>query len=197
MILNTNRNYLLNFGRREGKTTVLLDLCVRNAIENKNTLHTFCSPYDLTDVRHEALKKLLEQNQIKSVSSSNIELNNNSRIRFLKTNKADWMRGCHSDYLYFDNLDHTSEFFVTTALPSINSSEHKYISCTINQKVKKMKNYTAIFNNSNTNYDVIIKPSTPKAQTKIGNDALISNIKNLCPADLKSQITLGLEYGYY
>lgn len=197
MILNTNKNYLLNFARREGKTTVLLDLCIRNAIDNKNTLHTFCSPYDLTDVRYEALKKLLAQNQIKSINSTNIELNNNSRIRFLNTNNTDNIRGHRNDYLYYDNLDKTPEVFVTTSLPSILGSDYKYIICTINTKVKKIKNYTNIFNTSPWNYDVIIKPSTPKAGTKVANEALISNIKNLCTADLKSEITLGLEYGYY
>ena len=196
MILNINTNYLLNFGKLEGKTSVLLDLCVRTAVNNKDTLHTFCTPFDVAAVRHQAINKLLEQNQIKSISSNYIELNNNSRIRFLKTNKPDYMRGCHNDYLYFDNLDKTPEVFVNTALPSIRNSDYKYIACTINQKVKKIKNYTDIFNNSNSNYDVIIKPVTPKATTKTGNNVLITEIKNLC-VDFKSEITLGLNYGFF
>lgn len=191
MKLQKNTSYLLNFGRRQGKTTSVIDLAARNAKASPASVSLILTTF--APLRQELCIQLLAKldNKVERQQANNIQLKNGSRIlcRNLYDN-FDSFRGLSLSYIYVDNLLEITEDIRNLLTTLQVYSPAAKVVITTNTEVCNLSDFTSLF--LAKNFELIIKPIVLKeGACKRQLEA------DLSPEGLKSEITLGLDYGIF
>ncbi len=191
MKLQKNKSYLLNFARRQGKTTNLIKLVTKNAKANPSSVSLILTPYK--PLGQELYLQLLSKldNKIERQQANTIKLKNGSRIlcRNLYDN-FDSFRGLSLSYIYVDNLLEITEDIRNLLTTLQVYSPAAKVVITTNTEVCNLSDFTSLF--LVKNFELIIKPIVLK------EGACKSQLEaDLSPEGLRSEITLGLDYGIF
>ncbi len=191
MKLQKNKSYLLNFARRQGKTTNLIKLVTKNAKANPSSVSLILTPY--TPPGQELYIQLLSKldNKIDYQQANTIKLKNGSKILF-KGLSADInsFRGLSLSYIYVDNLLEITEDIRNLLTTLQVYSPAAKVVITTNTEVCNLSDFTSLF--LAKNFELIIKPIVLK------EGACKSQLEaDLSPEGLRSEITLGLDYGIF
>lgn len=191
MKLQKNKSYLLNFARRQGKTTNLINLATKNAKANPSSVSLILTPYK--PLGQELYSQLLSKldNKIDYQQANTIKLKNGSKIlcKGLSTD-INSFRGLSISYIYVDNLLEITEDIrnLLTTL-QVYSPDAKVV-ITTNTEVCNLSDFTSLF--LVKNFELIIKPLVLKE-----GDCKRQLEADLSPEGLRSEITLGLDYGIF
>lgn len=191
MKLQRNKSYLLNFARRQGKTTSLINLVTKNVKATPSSVSLILTPYK--PLGQELYSQLLSKldNKTERQQANTIKLKNGSKILF-KGLSADInsFRGLSISYIYVDNLLEITEDIRNLLTTLQVYSPAAKVVITTNTEVCNLPTFTSLF--LVKNFELIIKPLVLKE-----GDCKRQLQAELSPVGLKSEITLGLDYGIF
>lgn len=197
MKLQKNKSYLLNFGRRQGKSTAISNLAVRNAKANPNSTSFILCLHEagLREVYADILKN--NSKRIIKTTYNRIFLNNGSKIFFAIINSNTCItafRGYCINFMYVDNIDYRSPQhlkMIEVIKDMVADTDYKLI-VTANTTVDKLDQLAKLFTQQNMPYEIIIKPCVPQTRE------LESDLKSMLDKNsIAEELTLGLDYGCF
>lgn len=196
MKLQKNKNYLLNFARRQGKSTTITNLAIKNAKANpRSTSFVLCfNSYNKNELLTGIKKSCAEQ--IQSTRVDSVLLKNGSKIiLFIIRENTDTsrFRGHPINFVYIDNIDWSSLNLLNTKLSEIIKDiaycDYKLI-ITTNVHIDDLVKFRRLF--LSKPYELIIKPCIP-----ISEDFENQLKHQSSPEHLAEELTLGLNYGFF
>ena len=193
MKLQKNKSYLLNFARRQGKSTTIINLAIKNAKANPGSISfVLClNNYNKDELLDDIKKNYTEQ--IQSTKVDRVVLTNGSKIiLFVVENNTNTnrFRGYTINFIYIDNINYSCIYTkISEIIKDLSYCDYKLI-ITTNVHIDDLVKFRRLF--LSKPYELIIKPCVP-----ISED-LETNLKQqLSPEHLAMELTLGLNYGFF
>lgn len=193
MKLQKNKSYLLNFARRQGKSTTIINLAIKNAKANPgSTSFVLClNNYNKDELLDDIKKNYTEQ--IQSTKVDRVVLTNGSKIiLFVVENNTNTnrFRGYTINFIYIDNINYSCIYTkISEIIKDIAYCDYKLI-ITTSVHIDDLVKFRRLF--LSKPYELIIKPCIP-----ISEDFENQLKHQLSPEHLAEELTLGLNYGFF
>lgn len=191
MKLETNKNYFLNYARRQGKSRDLSNLAIEQLLRysGTNAVLVVHNSYLIDQLLNNVLKTNVNKVKNFNRNSNTITFSNNSKLFLINSlDSINKLRGIAFDYLYVDEISYSEQF--VKELLSYTNFNLKVLCVTGSINIYDLANYTKIFKVVNNDYQLIMKPLNLGIYTKEQKDNLFKL------SSCVSELTLGLIYDF-